>query len=97
MQQNNFTVRVRGSLSTHTKSLEVFWIPQAEILAQELAELDISQSAIKRICKQVVLKTLEVDGAMIRSYYAAKFKPTTTDFSSSFKNAHLIQKILRKH
>jgi len=73
------------------------WIPQAEILAQELAELDISQSAIKRICKQVVLKTLEVDGAMIRSYYAAKFNPTTTDFSSSFKNAHLIQKILRKH
>jgi hypothetical protein len=29
----------------------------------------------------------EVHGAMIRSYYAAKFNPTTMDFSSSFKDA----------
>ena len=73
------------------------WIPQAEILAQELAELDISQSAIKRICKQVVLKNLEAHEGMIRSYYAAKFNPATTDFSSTLKDAHLIQKILQKH
>jgi hypothetical protein len=55
--------------------------------AQELVELGVSQSAMKRICKQMVLRTLEVHGAMIRSYYAAKFNPTTMDFSSSFKDA----------
>ena len=64
--------------------------------AQEWVELGVSQSAMKRICKQMVLRTLEVHGAMIRSYYAAKFNPTTMDFSSSFKDAHLVHKILQK-
>ena len=33
---------------------------------------------------------------MIRSYYAAQFNPAISDFSSSFKDAHLIHKILQK-
>ena len=48
MQQNNFTVGVRGSLSTHTKPLEVSGFPKLKSSAQELAELGISQSAIKK-------------------------------------------------
>ena len=68
MQQNNFTVGVRGSLSTRTEPLEVPGFPKLSSFAQELVELGVSQGAIKRICKQVVLKTLEVHGAMIRSY-----------------------------
>ena len=66
--QNNFTVGVRGSLSTHTKPLEVSGFPKLKSFAQELAELGVSHSATKRICKQVVFKTLEAHGAMIRSY-----------------------------
>ena len=96
MQQNNSTVGVRGSLSTHSEPLEVPGFPKLNSFAQELVDLGVSKGAIKRICKQVVLKTLEVHGAMIRSYYAAKFNPTTMDFSSSFKDTHLIQKILQK-
>ena len=96
LQQNNFTVGVRGSLSTHTEPLEVPGFPKLSSVAQELVEPGVSQGATKRICKQVVLKTLEVHGAMIRSYYAAKFNPTNVDFSSSFKDAHLIHKILQK-
>ena len=53
-------------LSLH--SLEIFGFPKLKSFAQELEELGISQRAIKRICKQVVLKTLEAHGAMIRSY-----------------------------
>ena len=96
IQQNNFTVGVRGSLSTHTELKEVPGFPKLRSFAQELVDLGVPQGATKRICKQVVLKTLEVHGAMIRSYYAAKFNPTTVDFSSSFKDAHLIHKILQK-
>jgi len=96
IQQNNFTVGVRGSLSTHTELKEVPGSPKLRSFAQELVDLGVPQGATKRICKQVVLKTLEVHGAMIRSYYAAKFNPTTVDFSSSFKDAHLIHKILQK-
>ena len=96
IQQNNFTVGVRGSLSTHTELKEVPGFPKLRSFAQELVDLGVPQGAMKRICKQVVLKTLEVHGAMIRSYYAAKFNPTTVDFSSSFKDAHLIHKILQK-
>ena len=97
MQQNDFTVGVWGSPSTHTEPLEVSGFPKLSSFAQELAELGISQSETKRICKQVVLKNLEAHEAMIRSYYAAKFNPATTDFSSTLKDTHLIQKILQKH
>ena len=97
MQQNDFTVGVWGSPSTHTEPLEVSGFPKLSSFAQELAELGISQSATKRICKQVVLKNLEAHEGMIRSYYAAKFNPATTDFSSTLKDAHLIQKIPQKH
>ena len=38
----------------------------------------------------MVLKTLEAHGAIIRSYYAAKFYLTTVDFSSPFKDTHPI-------
>ena len=62
MQQNNSTVGVRGSLSTHSEPLEVPGFPKLNSFAQELVDLGVSKGAIKRICKQVVLKTLEVHG-----------------------------------
>ena len=47
MQQNDFTVGVWGSPSTHTEPLEVSGFPKLSSFAQELAELGISQIAPK--------------------------------------------------
>ena len=96
MRQSNFTVGVRGSLSTHGASKTFFGYPKLKSFVQELAGLGITQkAAVKRICKTVVIKTLEVHGAMIRSYYAVKFNALSNlNFEKSFKDPHLIQRIL---
>ena len=75
---------------------KIFFDPKLKSFVQELAGLGITQkAAVKRICKTVVIKTLEVHGAMIRSYYAVKFNALSNlNFEKSFKDPHLIQRIL---
>ena len=96
MSESETLARRPETLASWTLDFGVPGFPKLRSFAQELVDLGVPQGATKRICKQVVLKTLEVHGAMIRSYYAAKFNPTTVDFSSSFKDAHLVHKILQK-
>ena len=96
MRQNNFTVGVRGR-SQHMLNRRLSLAPKAEILCpKELAELGITQKAAVKRMQNGGHQNSGCARSNDRSYYAVKFNVLSNlSFEKSFKDPHLVQRIIK--
>ena len=95
MSQVNFTVGVRGSISTlDFQGRDDRWIRS---FTSSLRLLGVTRQAdIKRTCKLVAKRIFEAHDLMLRSYYAAKFSSTgKVDFAKIRDSTVAIQHRIR--
>ena len=95
MSQVNFTVGVRGSISTlDLRGRDDRWIRS---FTSSLKMLGVTRQAdIKRTCKLVAMRIFEAHDLMLRSYYAAKFSSTgKVDFAKIRDSTVAIQHRIR--
>jgi DNA-directed RNA polymerase beta subunit len=88
--QFNFTVGVRGSISTEDRTDPLSFMSTLKALGIS------SQVNLEKIRKRVAKRTFEAHELMLRSYYAVKFSSSTSvDFSRLLGNSFAIQHCLR--
>jgi len=89
--QFNFTVGVRGSISTEDRMTDPL------SFASTLKALGISSRInLEKIRKRVAKRTFEAHDLMLRSYYAVKFSSSSSvDFSRVLGNLFALQHFLR--
>jgi len=95
MSQVNFTVGVRGSISTlDLRGRDDRWIRS---FTSSLKMLGVTRQAdIKRTCKLVAMRIFEAHDLMLRSYFAAKFSSTgMVDFAKIRDSTVAIQHRIR--
>jgi hypothetical protein len=88
--QFNFTVGVRGSISTEDRTDPLSFVSTLKALGIS------SQANLEKIRKRVAKRTFEAHDLMLRSYYAVKFSSSTSvDFSRLLGNSFALQHCLR--
>ena len=88
--QFNFTVGVRGSISTEDRTDPLSFVSTLKALGIS------SQANLEKIRKRVAKRTFEAHDLMLRSYYAVKFSSSTSvDLSRLLGNSFALQHCLR--
>jgi hypothetical protein len=88
--QFNFTVGVRGSISTEDRTDPLSFVSMLKALGISL------RVNLEKIRKRVATRTFEAHDLMLRSYYAVKFSSSSSvDFSRLLGNSFALQHCLR--
>jgi ribonuclease HI len=88
--QFNFTVGVRGSISTEDRTDPLSFVSTLKALGIS------SRVNLEKIRKRVAKRTFEAHDLMLRSYYAVKFSSSSSvDFSRVLGNSFALQHCLR--
>ena len=92
--QFNFTVGVRGSISTEDRTDPLSFVSTLKALG--ISVTISSQANLEKIRKRVAKRIFEAHDLMLRSYYAVKFSSSSpVDFSRLMGNSFALQHCLR--